>query len=63
MSKSNKKLGHKSFSKTTQSNKVTYLPDREARVAKVAYQKAKSREVAAVHERDDGIAGGQELNL
>lgn len=63
MSKTIKKVKYEGLTNAKKSNKVIYLPDRDARVAKIAYEKAKSRGFAPGHELDDWIAAEQEFNL
>lgn len=55
MSKSNKKFNHESFSKPKNTDKAIWYPDRDARVAKIVYQKAKEKSFAPGHELDDWI--------
>jgi Protein of unknown function (DUF2934) len=57
------KIKNEGIANTKKSNKVKYLPDLSARIAKIAYYKANSRGFVPGQVLDDWIAAEQKFKL
>jgi hypothetical protein len=58
-----KKVKDKVSSDTEESGNTIYLPDRDAKIAELAYCKAESRGFEPGHELDDWLEAEQEFML
>ena len=66
MSKTIKKIkteGISPIKNAKNSKKAILLPDRDAKVAEIAYYKAKTRDFLPGHELDDWLAAEQEFSF
>ncbi|ESS71278.1 hypothetical protein MGMO_112c00170 [Methyloglobulus morosus KoM1] len=66
MSKTIKKIkaeGNSQSKKAKKFNKPIFLPDRDARVAEIAYHKAKNRNFLPGYELDDWLEAGKEFSF
>jgi hypothetical protein len=63
MNKTNRRFDNESFARTKNRGRVAYQPDRGARVAKIAYKKAKDKAVSPGQKLDDWLEEEQELSF
>jgi Protein of unknown function (DUF2934) len=63
MNKAERRFSNGSVTKANKRNKAVYQPDWGAKVAKMAFQKAKNKDFEQGHKLDEWLEAEQEFNV